>query len=89
MKFLKGKTYLRFFLLLSLAIAIPIQEEEYAKSHVAIDLSEIPKKIIDLLNQAILMKTYAKTPADEVLCRHVLTNVSLESLLKIHLVNIL
>ena len=74
MKCVKGKIILRFIFVL--AVTFAIEEENFATSHVAIDIKQILKTIIDLLNQCVLMKKYSKTPANEELCQHVARNVS-------------
>ena len=47
-------------------------------SHVSIDLVDVKTSLIDIRNQCLLMKKYAKIPPDEVLCQTVGRNVCTE-----------
>ena len=69
------KVIIRWIFLLKLVSSIKEENEKFTTSHVEIDLKEIPKIIIDLLNQCVLMKLYSKTPASDKLCNWVEKNV--------------
>ena len=76
MKSFKRKDILCWIFLLTVACTIEEKTQEFATSHVSLDLKEVPKTIIDLLNQSLLMKKYAKTPPNQELCQYVTRNVS-------------